>query len=346
LIFEFILLIIYFLEFTMKIVKWILLVIVSVIVLGLIAALFMPPKFRVERTIEINKPVELVFDQCLDLNKSNLWGPWYKYEPSAYKSVTGNGVGQISTWEGDTVGTGTLKVTAFEQNKSISQLLNFEKPMQSGANVSYKFVTTTTGVKVSWIIESDLGYPIGRFMKGSIEKSMETDFDKGLANLKKTCESIADEPKIVEKMFPGFKLYVINDKGFASEVSAKFGSAYGEIQQFIQKNKLEFAGAPIAINNEYNMKTTFYDFDAGIPVKDNSVKPTGRIKQLIFNPSKVVMGVHIGPYQEVIKTYTEIEKYIKVKGLQVNGKSFEEYVNDPGNTPVEKLRTNIYYLVK
>ena len=48
-------------------------------------------------------------------------------------------------------------------------------------------------------------------------------------------------------MIPGMKLYVINDKGNASEASVKFGSAYGEISEFMKEKKLEFAGAAIAI---------------------------------------------------------------------------------------------------
>ena len=58
------------------------------------------------------------------------------------------------------------------------------------------------------------------------------------------------------------------------------------------------------------------------------------------------MAVHIGPYQGITNAYISIEKYIKDKGLQINGKSFEEYINDPGNTPPEKLQTNVYYPVK
>ena len=107
--------------------------------------------------------------------------------------------GRYPLGEGDTVGTGSLKITAFEQNKSITQLLSFEKPMKSEAIVNFKFENTSSGVKVTWIIEGDLGYPIGRFMKGSIEKSMIGDFDKGLSNLKKKCESSVSEIKIEEK---------------------------------------------------------------------------------------------------------------------------------------------------
>lgn len=52
----------------MKILKIALLIIVAIIVLFLIVAAFMPSKYIVERSIDINKPIDLVFEHVVDLN--------------------------------------------------------------------------------------------------------------------------------------------------------------------------------------------------------------------------------------------------------------------------------------
>jgi effector-binding domain-containing protein len=51
---------------------------------------------------------------------------------------------------------------------------------------------------------------------------------------------------------------------------------------------------------------------------------------------------HVGPYEELGKTHEKLMAYIAAHGYVLKGATFSWYVDDPGNTPVDKLRTEIY----
>ena len=52
----------------MKILKNLLIIIVAIIALLLIVAVFLPSEYRVERSVEINKPAEEVYNYVADFN--------------------------------------------------------------------------------------------------------------------------------------------------------------------------------------------------------------------------------------------------------------------------------------
>lgn len=173
----------------MKYIKAITFLVVALVLLFLLAALFMPSEFKLERSIEINSPSALVFDNVADLNKFNKWNDWYSIEPSAYLPVKGApGAGQVSEWKGDTVGTGNLRNIIVEPNKYIEQIITFTTPYESSSKIYFKFDEQNGVTRVVWSIEGSLSYPIGRLMKVPMEAKLNKSFNQGLVNLKKICE--------------------------------------------------------------------------------------------------------------------------------------------------------------
>ena len=61
---------------------------------------------------------------------------------------------------------------------------------------------------------------------------------------------------------------------------------------------------------------------------------------------RVVRAMHVGPYTELQETYTIIYAFVVAHNLEANGRSWETFVSDPGNTPEDELKTEIYYPVK
>jgi effector-binding domain-containing protein len=128
-------------------------------------------------------------------------------------------------------------------------------------------------------------------------------------------------------------------------IQSKYASAYKEIMGFMMKNKLQMSGPPVSITNSYS--NTFFSFNAAIPFKQTfKGKTEGRVIIDSIPDSKVVMAVHIGPYSTLMNTYNLVMKYISDNKLEVSGRSWEEYIDDPTTTKSEKLRTNIYFPVK
>jgi len=171
----------------MRYIKAVSFLIISLIVLFLLAALFMPNKYYIERTIEIDRPVDSIFRFVADLNYYHQWDPWSSEEVVKKFNITGNGIGQKSEWEGDTLGKGNLTVEKIIKNKEIHQLLRFYKPWEREAINIMKFENKGNKTNITWIMEGSLDYPIGRFMKVKLEDQIGKDFEHGLIKLRKYC---------------------------------------------------------------------------------------------------------------------------------------------------------------
>ncbi len=103
----------------------------------------------------------------------------------------------------------------------------------------------------------------------------------------------------------------------------------------------------LAITNDFSMEDMTWVFDCALVGElPEGTELTGRIKSGITYAGKVIKGVHIGSYTESPTSYQAMEKYIKDNGLEQNGRSWEEYVDDPTAVEEAELRTFIYFPIK
>lgn len=175
----------------MKSLKKVILAVLLIPVLLVIVSLFLPSKYRVERSVTMQAKPDAVFTHLNTLKKWPEWTAWTveKY-PDMKISFAGPeaGVGAIYSWEGKSTGQGTLKITRSEPNKGIGYDLNFE----NGKYVSTGDIALEPAgdsVKVTWSNEGNLGWnPISRFFGLFMDKMMGPDFEEGLRNLQKKVE--------------------------------------------------------------------------------------------------------------------------------------------------------------
>jgi effector-binding domain-containing protein len=116
---------------------------------------------------------------------------------------------------------------------------------------------------------------------------------------------------------------------------------------FISANGLQIDGQPIAIDNYWDERG--YGFDAGIPVSGTLARGAGPDSPVRMGETyggRVVRSVHVGPYPDLGETYGIVEAFITAHKLEPNGRNWNVFVSDPGDTPEEELMTEIYYPVK
>ncbi|MFN0048944.1 MAG: SRPBCC family protein [Cytophagales bacterium] len=163
---------------------------VFLLIIAIVPAL-LPDKYMVERSIEIDKPVDLVFLAVADFNSYKKWNPWTQMEPTSKQTIEGEAatVGSKWSWDGKKVGKGSLTILALEPGKSIKSSLVFLVPMQSQASDTWKFEATPTGsTKVIWHNEGGFGY-MDRYFGLMLDGMLGGQFETGLKNLKSLAET-------------------------------------------------------------------------------------------------------------------------------------------------------------
>lgn len=171
-------------------VKKIVFVLIGLVALTLLVPALMKPEFRIERSIEIAKPAEVVFSHISDFEKWKDWSYWAKSDPNQKLTITGSPgeVGHKMEWDGEINGKGVQEVISVIPNQSLESRLAFTEPNSMESIATLKLETTPTGTKVTWSNHGKLDYPVGRLFGPFLDGMVGPDFEKGLLNLKNLSE--------------------------------------------------------------------------------------------------------------------------------------------------------------
>ncbi len=331
--------------------KKVLIVVVALIAIYFIMAFIGPSGYRIERQIKIGAEPQIVFDQTSVYANWAAWSPWAKLDPNAKYEF---GETEMS-WDGnpENVGKGKMVTTKVEPNKEFLYDLIFMEPWQMTSHGGFTYEQQEDSVLLTWFDEGEFGFfsrPMMLFM--DLEEQIGPQFEQGLADIKKITESMKVAPKIditeaeVESMPI---LYITESSNFNSEeIGAKIGAAYGEIMALIGVAKLEMAGAPLSITTRFSQEEMMIDFNPAIPVAEipEDLELSGRVQKGETYAGKVLKTFHVGSYENLHSTYEAIMAHIQENGYEINGNSWEEYIDDPTKVDEEELRTIIYFPIK
>ena len=167
----------------MKALKIIGVVLVSLILLIAILGLVAPKEYHIERSVEIDAPKEVVFDNITSLRKIQQWSPWADVDPDmkvTYEGEDGT-VGSKSIWDGnDKVGKGEQMITGIDEN-GVNVQVKFIEPWEAISQSAVKMMETEKGVNVTWSFDGTNPFPwnvLGLFM--DMDNELGPDFEKGL----------------------------------------------------------------------------------------------------------------------------------------------------------------------
>jgi hypothetical protein len=172
------------------------LVVVLAVLLAVVAT--RPADYRVERSLVINAPAEVVFAQVNDFHKWDAWSPWDKLDPKQTKTHEGAaaGVGAIYKWAGnDQVGEGRMTITESAPAAHVGVKLEFLKPWEATSEVDFTFKPAPGGVTAVWGMNghnTNLGAKAASLFM-DMDAMLGKDFEAGLAGLKKVSEAEAQK---------------------------------------------------------------------------------------------------------------------------------------------------------
>ena len=171
----------------MKIVKRILLGLVTLVVVLVAVAYLLPSHYSVARSIDIDAPPSKIYPLVADVRTWKQWSQWNRRDPNMEIVYAGppSGTGAQWTWHSRSEGNGQMTLTSTEPDRSIGYRLVFPDfgSVANGA-ITFEPVSPTT-TRVSWSNEGDLGNnPMMRWMGLAMDRLVGADFAAGLANLR------------------------------------------------------------------------------------------------------------------------------------------------------------------
>ena len=169
----------------------VLIVVIAIIFYSVVSG--QPPEGGLEDSIVINAPVELVYEEVVNIKKLDAWSPWHNLDPDAFTyEGPEEGVGAISKWNSELqdLGKGSLTITEAIPNQSLKTKMVFDG-MSGDFASSIKLEETDGQTKVTWGYTFQNLDNVGRFFVGlmDMETEMRPMFVQGLNDLKNIVEA-------------------------------------------------------------------------------------------------------------------------------------------------------------
>jgi effector-binding domain-containing protein len=326
--------------------KKILTVLIVVVVLIAVIGFLLPRHAVVKRSVTINRPASLVYATVNSFVLFPKWSPWQDLDPNMSQTTEGprDGIGAKLVWKGnDKVGSGTQTITASVPDQSMASDLDFGQMGTAKSLVTLTPEGSTT--RATWAVDMDMGAnPIGHYVGLTMDGMLGKDFANGLGKLKALVESMPNTD------IAGFSaqpidltptpLLVVSETAAPDAIGKAYADGFDQIGKFMAQNKLHQAGVPVGIGGE--MAAGNFKFDAGIPVDRGDVASSDGVRVTQSYAGKALKATHVGAYEKLPQTQEKLHAYIAAHGYVQKGPIVSWYVDDPGTTAVEKLRTEIY----
>lgn len=151
-----------------------------------------PGSFRIERSLAINAPARVLYPLINDLRAADAWSPWKDKDPNASYTYDGpaTGVGSSQSWSGNNdVGAGKQTIVECRPDELVRLKVEFYKPMEGICDSTFALQPDGGGVRVTWTMSGENNF-VGKLFCVFVnqDKMIGTEFEKGLANLKRVAE--------------------------------------------------------------------------------------------------------------------------------------------------------------
>lgn len=124
-------------------------------------------------------------------------------------------------------------------------------------------------------------------------------------------------------------------------VSEAMGRAFETVIAFLDAHGISIDGPPLSVYYGYSPEEIV--FRAGMYVEEEDAKAaTGRVKAGLTPGGEVLHFTHVGHYATLRDDYALMMEHVAAHGLTLGAPTWEVYVDDPGDTPEDQLRTEVY----
>jgi effector-binding domain-containing protein len=335
----------------MKILKFIFFALLGFVGLYLLACAFMPNRFEVERSMNIEASPYVVFDQVNDFKNWDNWDPWGERDSSivtTYGEVTA-GLGASRAWTSAQSGNGHMEIT----HSAFLQQIDFDISISEWSTFQghFYFEPSESGVNVRWMDEGDLPF-LSRAFSPIFSRMMGDDFERGLTLLKEHCEALPySHGDISTEEWPRQGYVYILDSCAANNISQTLGAIYGEIYQTLAQKGVMPISQPFAQYLQFPLHPGDED---KVIIKAGAFMPegfelgeAGRMQLAFTQEGESVQVSHFGAYETSGNTHAALHAYCAENDIKVKGSAYELYITDPSTEPNQaNWETRIIYEIE
>ncbi len=324
------------------------------------AAMLLPTRISVERSITVNRPAITVFTVLDSFAAWTEWSPWVARDPSITVTRSGpeHGPGARLDWAGDPSKAGLGFQEIIESDASRRLRLRLSEATAGEAALEYLVAGDALGSRVTWRFETDatsgsglLGGIIGRYYGWFLARWVATDFERGLQRFKGYVESLpgadfsrAEITRV--QVEPTTVVHVTGLRAASPEgVAEAVADAFGAISAWALRHGIEFQGRPFIITRRLGTGEEVHE--AAVPVVAGADAPEDDVVGYGLTPSgDAACLLHRGSALETLGSYEQLSAWVLAHGLTPTGVSWEHYLSDPAATPSSSASLEICMLIE
>ena len=308
------------------------------------------PAYHVQRSITINAPLKTLRDSLKNYKEWPKWSPWLVMERDAivtYSDRQGQ-VGATYGWSGILVGAGSMELMAVHDDLLEMEII-FVQPFKSTAKVTFAFEEEGDATKVTWHMYGNL--PFFMFwMKEKMRTFIGMDYERGLLMLKEYVEtgSVASYVIIEGTVTMKAQKYVgIANVCSIEDMPRVMKHDFEDLYDFMKEKELSMDRVPFTIYNTFDIFKKETSYIACIPLDEEIETDAswirGNTKEL-----NALKTIHKGRYEHLGNGWMTAMSFARMKKIKVANSpvGFEYYLNNPYDTPAQKLVTEIFIPLK
>jgi len=333
----------------MKALKYLLFTVLGLSTLWLLLCLFAKKSYHIERSMEIDAPREVVYNQIRLFKNFTNWSPWHFMDPEMKISIEGTDgeVGAVYKWDSKNknVGIGHQKMVSASPNR-----LDYIVEFGLEPSPAYFLIEgDTLKTKITWALDMHLPFLMkagGMFT--DLNAYVGKDYENGLANLKKYCEALAPKKYNGYAVLPierPISYYAtIREVVDFQNISQFFADNIVKAKQATEKAGAKMTGHPSGFFWTYDTLALKTDMAAAIQL-EKAIKTIDSLDIISFG-GKALMVEYLGDFAKTVEAHYALDEYMTEKKLQSIPPIIEEYVTDPSLEPdTAKWLTRIIYFV-
>ncbi len=324
---------------------WLSLAIVGAILLaGLAYLASLDGSFRVRRELEIDAPLETVFDAVVDFKSWPEWSPWLMHDPDTdleygenYRQEDG-----YYSWDGKLVGAGRLTHVSIKPGSRINQQIDFVRPFKASNQVNWEFEAREGKTLVSWEMHGDMPFLL-RFMTAKMEPMIGRDYDLGLALLNGYLNGDAPHPQlsfIGRQRLDDFSYWSIPCNGTLRQLEAARQSSIESLRAAAAGK----TGLALTLLHRFDPMATEYRAEIAIPVIDST--PQSNYTRREFNGGEYFQLTLRGAHRFLPLAWYALGSHCRMHKIKTDSSrpALEIYHDDPEATEDSNQVTTALYI--